>query len=153
MAAMQASIVFLESVSKCKICRLFPDLVERFSLYHYCSWLYLTITCREPVFAAKEQFCLSRGLFNKHRGFLSLNRGPPVSVPIQRIVHCINMIPFIDANGACSVQENFSNFHFPSEYFHFPSEYSINWLSHVTGPTEYLEDMFYGFSIKPWLFK
>ena len=29
------------------------------------------------------------GIFNLHRGWLSLHRGPPVNVPIRRTAHCI----------------------------------------------------------------
>ena len=47
------------------------------------------------------------GIFNLHRGWLSLHRGPPVNVPIRKTAHCITSFLQMARREACWYQQIF----------------------------------------------
>ena len=63
---------------------------------------------KEPGEPLRSDFVSVVGSLTSTWDYLSLRRRPPVNVPIQRTVHCINIISANDANGACLDQVNIS---------------------------------------------
>ena len=64
------------------------DILGRCTLY--------TPGCRMKAY--KKPFRITVAFFNLHRLWLSLHRGPPVNVRIQRTAHCFHVIPANDTN-------------------------------------------------------
>ena len=71
-------------------------LILRSVTFDHSSQVYITYTQGLQDESLHSIHVITVGIFNLHRGWFFLHRGPPVNVLIQRTSHCFHVIPAND---------------------------------------------------------